>query len=88
MNIELHLVRGMSDFNVVYSIDFFILWYSKGEPRDGVHDEENKGCNNECVNEASNAVTELIGELNIMMINPSTFDDSYTIECSDIIGRK
>jgi hypothetical protein len=84
-NVECHTIGGVADFNI---LSLIMLWKSKSETREVVHAEKNERRNNKSVTKRGDRIAELIGDLDIMMIDPPALDNSYTVECSDVIGGK
>jgi len=76
------VVCELTHVGVVDTEDFSLLSGTETETGDDVHYPENDGGNNEGVAEAGGRISELICKLNVVLVQPTTWDDSDSIESS------
>lgn len=86
---ELNIVVGeLSELGIVDTEDFGLLRAAEGKTWDEVHDEKDNAGSTEGVCETSNGVGKLVGKLNVVTVDPSTWNDSGAIEMSYVVRGK
>ena len=84
----LNIVVGeFSEFMVIDTDDFRLLGCAEGKTGDEVHDEKDEAGAEKAVGETGNTVCELIGELDVMAVQPAATDCGETVEMGDIVTR-
>jgi hypothetical protein len=82
------VVCEFTNFGFIDTCDFGFLGRAERETWNQVHEEEDDAGHAERVTEASHAIAELVGELDVVVVEPSTGNESDSIQCRNVICRE
>jgi len=74
-----------SDFGVIDAHDLILLTSTEAETRNQIHNEEDQTGPAKRVNEARHGVCELVGKLDVMLVEPATIDLGEAIKMRYVI---
>lgn len=90
-NISSHLdvvVGEFTDFDLVHTHDLFLLRSTELETWDQVDHKEDDAAENKGVRHTSDTVTQLVGELDVVVVDPATFDHGSTVKSCNVVGSE
>lgn len=62
-----------------------VLGRTQAQARDQVHDEQNQAGATERIGEAAHGIGQLIGQLNVMTVEPASRDHGEAVEMGDVV---
>jgi len=82
------IICELSHLGIIGSNDLLLVGNTETESRNKVHDEKNEAGSEERVSKTSAATCELISELDIVVVQPSTRDHGEAIKMSYVVSSK
>ena len=79
------VVCEFTDLGFVDTHDLGFLACAERETGDQVHEEKNDAGHAEGVTETSDAIAQLVRELDVVLVEPSAGNDSDTVKCRNVI---
>lgn len=77
------IIRKLSHLRIIHTEDLRLLVAAHATAGDVVHDPEDDGGHDEGVAEACGGVGELVGELDVVVVEPAAWDDGDVVEPGD-----
>lgn len=77
----------LSNLGIVHTKNLSLLTGTETETRDEIHDEENYAGSSKGIGKSSDGVGQLVSQLNIVVIEPTSCDDSVAIEVRYVITK-
>jgi hypothetical protein len=86
MALELDVIVGkLAQLDVVDAGILLVGRHTQAQAGDQVHQEQDDARQDERIGEAGNGVGELVGELDVVVVDPATGDDGETIESCYVV---
>jgi hypothetical protein len=83
---QLYVVVGeLAELGIVQAGGLVVLGGAEGETWDQVHEEQDQASTDEGVGETRNGIGELVSELDVVLVEPSTGNNAETIEMCYVI---
>lgn len=79
------IIRELAQLRIIHAVVLILLGRAQRQPWDQVHQEQNEARAAEGVGEACYGIGELVGQLDVVFVEPATGDDGSAIESCYVI---